>query len=154
MSLKLEYATTAHCGPEHIWNVFQEIERWPRWDPDAVQSARWVSGAPWTKGARFEIKISKPLAYTITPELLAVDPPVFIHWRGKGGGIHGEQFFVFKPLPEGGTEMHTLQEFSGAPIALLAKRIRNPILDGIRHMFERIKSEAEERARSETSWRP
>lgn len=149
MSLKLEYATIARCGPEHLWNVFKEIEQWPRWDPDAIKSVRWVSGAPWSKGARFEIKIAKPMAYTITPELLDVDPPVFLHWRGKGSGITGEQFFIFKPVDEEQTEMRTLQEFSGAPIALLGARVRQPILDGIKHMFDRIRSEAEERFRVE-----
>lgn len=146
MSLTFEYATTARCSPEHIWQVFQDIERWPRWDPQAVELARWISGEPWAKGSRFEIKITKPLAYTITPELLDVDPPIFIHWRGKGSGITGEQFFIFKPLPEGHTEMRTLQAFSGAPVKIFAKRIRQPILDGIEHMFNRIKSEAEEHA--------
>jgi len=149
MSLKFEYATTARCYPEHIWKVFQDIERWSRWDPQAVELARWISGEPWTKGSRFEIKITKPMRYTITPELLAVDPPVFIHWRGKGSGITGEQFFIFEPLSDGNTEMRTLQEFSGAPVAVFGKRIRQPILDGIEHMFGRIKSEAEEQANVE-----
>ncbi|HWR35966.1 MAG TPA: SRPBCC family protein [Clostridia bacterium] len=153
MSLKFEYAAVAHCQPDHIWKVFQDIERWPRWDPQAIQSVKWVSGEPWKPGSRFEIKITKPVGYTITPELLEVEPPIYLHWRGKGSGITGEQFFIFKPLPDGATEMRTLQEFSGAPLVLIGNRVRQPILDGIKLMFERIRSEAEDQARRE-NWVP
>lgn len=148
MSLKFEFTTVAQCGPEHIWRIFEDIERWPRWDPEAIQSARWVSGAPWEKGSRFEIRIAKPMSYTITPEVIDVQPPIYIHWRGKGSGVKGEQFFIFKPLPDGTTEMHTLQEFSGAPVAMFRNKIRGPIQAGIEHMFARIKSEAEALAAS------
>jgi hypothetical protein len=149
MSLKLEYADVAHCGPQHVWRVFQEIEQWPRWDPSAIRSARWVSGAPWTKGSRFEISVTKPMSYTITPEILEVEPPIFLHWRGKGSGVTGEQFFIFKPLPDAITEMRTLQEYSGAPLLFLGNKLRQPILDGIAQMFRMIREEAEALAASE-----
>lgn len=151
MSLKLEYATVARCGPQHIWTVFQKIEQWPRWDPQAIRDVKWVSGEPWTKGARFEISLLKPLAYTIRPEILEVDPPIYLHWRGKGSGVTGEQYFIFKPLPDGTTEMRTLQEYSGAPILLLGGRVRQSILDGVEHLFGRIRQEAEARAASEST---
>ncbi len=151
MSLQLEYTALAYCQPQHIWGVFQHIERWPRWDPEAIRDVRWIAGQPWTRGARFEIKIARPLSYTITPEILEVEPPIFLHWRGKGSGVTGEQFFIFKGQPDGTTEMRTLQEFSGAPIKLFGGKVRQPILDGIAHMFARIKSEAEQAARLETA---
>jgi hypothetical protein len=149
MSLKLEYAAVAHCEPQHVWRVFQEIEQWPRWDPAAIRSARWISGTPWTKGSRFEISVNKPMSYTITPEILEVEPPIFLHWRGKGSGVTGEQFFIFKSLADGTTEMRTLQEYSGAPVLFFGNKIRQPILDGIAHMFNMIREEAEALAASE-----
>ena len=149
MSLKLEYAFVAHCGPQHVWRVFQEIEQWPRWDPVAIRSARWVSGTPWTKGSRFEISVNKPMSYTIIPEILEVESPIYLHWCGKGSGVIGEQFFIFKPLPDGSTEMRTLQEYSGAPVLIFGNKIRQPILDGIAHMFNMIREEAEALAASE-----
>ncbi len=144
MSVKIEYATVAQCGPQHIWQVFQEIERWPRWDPEAIRHIRWLTGEPWSKGSRFEISLNKPLNYTLAPEILDIDPPIFLHWRGKGGGITGEQFFIFRPLDGASTEMRTLQEYSGAPMMLMGKRVRQPIIDGVQTMFGRIKQEAEE----------
>ena len=149
MSLKLEYSAVAHCGPQHVWRVFQEIEQWPRWDPAAILSARWISGTPWTKGSRFEISITRPMPYTITPEILEVQPPIYLRWRGKGSGVTGEQFFIFKSLPDGTTDMRILQEYSGAPVLIFGKKIRQPILDGIAHMFRMITEEAEALAASE-----
>ena len=149
MSLKVEYADVARCAPQHVWRVFQEIEQWPRWDPSAIRSARWITGTPWTQGSRFEISVIKPMAYTITPEIIKLEPPIFLHWRGNGGGVVGEQFFIFKPLPESSTELRTLQEYSGVPVRLLGNKIRKPIIDGIAHMFSMIREEAEALAASE-----
>jgi hypothetical protein len=149
MSLKLEYAAIAHCGPQYVWRVFQEIEQWPRWDPAAIRSACWVCGTPWTKGSRFEVSVIRPMPYTITPEILEIEPPIYLHWRGKGSGVTGEQYFIFKALPDGTTEMRTLQEYSGVPIPFFGKKIRQAILSGNAHMFRMIAEEAEALAASE-----
>jgi hypothetical protein len=149
MSLKLEYAGIARCQSQYVWRVFQEIEQWPRWDPAAIRSARWVSGNPWTKGSRFEISVIRPMPYIITPEILEIEPPIYLHWRGKGSGVTGEQFFIFKPLPDGTTEMRTLQEYSGVPIPFFGNKIRQAILDGNAHLFRIIAEEAEALAASE-----
>jgi hypothetical protein len=151
MSIQIEYATVAHCGAQHIWTVFREIERWPRWDPQAIRSVRWVSGDPWTKGARFEIALLKPFTYTLTPEIHEIDPPVYLHWRGKGGGVTGEQFFIFRAIGNNATEMRTLQEYTGAVVSLGGKRLEKPILAGVEHMFRMLKAEAEAIAASESA---
>ncbi len=144
MALNIEHADTVLATPEQVWRVFEQIERWPRWDPSAIRHVRWVSGQPWTKGARFEIAVAKPMPFTLTPELVQVDPPVFVHVRGKGSGVTGEQFFIFKwDQQSQRTEMRTLQEFSGVPVQMFGERARGIILDGVRHMFAQIKSEAE-----------
>ena len=151
MSLKIEYAVTVEADPDVIWQVFHEIERWPRWDPAALVSARWVSGEPWAQGSRFELKVTKPMPFTLTPEILEATPPVFVHVRGSGSGVTGEQFYIFK-WDEGSrtTEMRTIQEFSGMPILLFGDQARGPIEQGIAHMFMEIKREAEELARGKT----
>ncbi len=153
MAIRIEYATVADCHPEHIWNSIQDIRRWPQFDPEAIESAEWVSGTPWTKGARFQIKIRKPLTYTITPEVIDAEKPILIHWRGKSSGITGEQFFVFKLLPDHKTEMRTLQEYSGVPLMLLGGKAKSAIEEGVRHLFAKLKQEAEESARLE-NWGP
>ncbi len=153
MGISIDYSTVAHCHPEHIWLALQDIRRWPQFDPEAIQSVHWVSGEPWTPGARFEIKLRKPLPYTLTPEIIEAEKPILIHWKGKGSGITGEQWFVFRMLPSGDTEMRTLQQYSGAPLVLLGPNGKRSIEEGVRHVFEHIKREAETNARME-NWVP
>ncbi len=153
MAIRIEYASTAKCRPEHIWQCLQDLQSWPKFDPEAIESAQWVSGTPWTKGARFQIRVRKPLAYTITPEILDAEEPILIHWRGRASGITGEQFYVFKLLPDEQTEMRTLQEYSGAPLLLLRGGAKTAIEQGVRNLFEKIKAEAEEAAKVDI-WRP
>ncbi len=145
MSLKLEHAVTINATPDVIWQVFHEIERWPRWDPEAIKSVKWVSGEPWTKGAKFEMKVSKPMPFTLMPEIVEVQAPVFVHVKGNGGGVTGEQFYIFKWDPETRTtEMRTLQEFSGMAISFFGGQAKGPVEEGIAHMFHQVKREAEE----------
>lgn len=149
MSLKIEYASTAKCRPEHVWRVFEQIELWPRWAPKAIQEVRWVGGEPWTKGAKFSIEMLKPMHFKLTPEVMEVDSPIYVHLRGQGSGITGEQYFIFRWMPdEQTTELRTLQEFSGKPILLFGGSVKSAIEAGIRHLFARVIEEAETLAKS------
>lgn len=149
MGIQIDYSTVAHCHPEHIWLAIEDIRRWPQFDPEAIESVHWVSGEPWTKGARFEIQLRKPLSYKLTPEVVEAEKPILIHWRGKGSGITGEQWFIFRMLPSGQTEMRTLQHYSGAPLVLLGNKAKRAIEDGTHRLFAHIKREAETNARVE-----
>jgi hypothetical protein len=155
MSLTIEYASTAQCRPEHIWQVFEQIELWPRWAPQAVREVRWVSGEPWTKGAKFSVEMLKPVAFKLTPEVLEVESPIYIHLRGQGSKISGEQHFIFKWMPiEQTTELRTLQEFSGGPIQLFGNSIKPALEAGIKHLFARVIEEAESLVRAQEPGAP
>lgn len=150
MSVKIEYASIARCRPEHVWQVFEKIELWPRWAPQAIREVRWVRGAPWTKGAQFSIDMLKPQAFSLMPEILEVEAPTYVHLRGKGSGVTGEQYFIFKWMPvEQTTELRTLQEFSGAPVMLFGNKIKPAIEGGIQNLFARVTEEAEAFARGQ-----
>jgi uncharacterized protein YndB with AHSA1/START domain len=150
MSLKIEYAVVAQCTPEQVWQVFEQIEQWPRWDPEAIRNVRWVSGEPWTKGARFSMEMTKPMSFTLKPEVLEATPPTYVRLRGQGSGVTGEQEYIFKWLPEqNATELRTLQEFSGGPIMFFGDSIRPALEKGIRHLFAQVAAEAEALAKSQ-----
>ena len=153
MSFSVDYSTVAHCRPEDVWLVIQDIRRWPQFDPEAIVSADWVTGEPWKKGSRFEIRLRKPIAYTVTPEVIEAEEPILIHWKGKGSGVSGEQWFIFRSLPEGNTELRTIQEYSGAPLFLLGQRGKAAIEQGVRVLLDRVKKEAEANARV-SNWVP
>ncbi len=150
MSFSIEYAAIAKCTPEHVWQVFENIELWSRWDPEAIREVRWVSGEPWTKGAKFSIEMLKPMSFKLTPEVLDATPPFYVHFRGQGSGVTGEQHYIFRWMPEQqATELRTLQEFSGAPIMFFGDKIKSSLEKGIAHLFARVIEEAENLARSE-----
>lgn len=153
MSFSIDYSTIARCRPEDVWLVIQDIRRWPQFDPGAIESVSWVSGEPWKKGSRFEIKIRKPISFTLTPEIVEAEKPILIHWKGKGSGVSGEQWFIFRILPDGNTELRTLQEYSGAPLLLLGSSGKSAIEQGVRKVLDRIKKEAEANARV-SNWIP
>ena len=144
MSLSIEYAAVAKCTPEHVWQVFENIELWSRWDPDAIRDVHWVSGEPWTKGAKFSIQMLKPMPFTLTPEILDATPPFYVHFRGQGSGVTGDQHYIFRWMPEQqSTELRTLQEFTGAPLLFFGDRIKPALEKGIAHLFARVIQEAE-----------
>jgi hypothetical protein len=152
MSLTIEYAAIAQCRPEHVWQVFEQIELWPRWDPKAIRDVHWVSGPPWTKGSKFSIEMLKPMSFKLTPEVLDVECPIYIHLQGKGSGVTGAQHYIFKWMPDQqATELRTLQEFSGVPLKLMGKTIRPALEAGIKNLFARVIEEAETLARSSSS---
>jgi hypothetical protein len=142
MSVKIEYSSIAQCRLEHVWQAFEQIELWPRWDPQAIREVRWVSGEPWTKGAKFSIEMLRPLPFQRTLEVMEVETPNYVHLRG-GSGVTVEQFYSFKWKPdEQSTELHTRQEFSGGPFKFLGDAIKPTIEDGIRRLFAGVCAEA------------
>lgn len=142
MSLKIEYASIAQCRPEHVWQVFQQIERWPLWDPQAIREVRWVSGERWTKGAKLSIEMLKPLPFKKTLEVLEVESPTRVHLRG-GSSVTVEQYYTFQWMPdEQTTELRTLQEFDGGPFTFLADSIKPTVEGGIQRLFAGVMEEA------------
>ncbi len=149
MALEIEYAAIAQCRPDHVWQVFERVELWPLWAPDAIREVRWVSGEPWTNGAKFSIEMLKPMTFKLTPEVMAVEAPIYVHLRGEGSGVIGEQHFIFKWIPDSqSTELRTLQSFSGGAIAFLGNSVKGSIEASIKHLFARIIEDAETLARA------
>jgi uncharacterized protein YndB with AHSA1/START domain len=143
MSIKIDYSTTANCRPEHLWRVIEDLSRWPRFDPEAITSARWTHGEPWQPGSKFELRLQKPTGITLIPEVVHCEPPIILQIKAGGAGVKGEAVFVFKILPHGQTEMRTVQEFSGAPLFLLGDKIKRGVEMGVTELFGRLKAEAE-----------
>ena len=153
MSIQIDYSVVAHCRPEHVWLVIQDIRRWPQFDRDAIESAEWVKGKPWESGSRFRINLLKPIKYTITPEIVETEKPILIHWKASGGGVKGEQWFIFKLLPNDDTELRTLQQYTGTTMVLLGTKAKSLLEEGVQHLLGHIKREAEANARL-ANWSP
>lgn len=145
MSLKIEQSATAKCSPEFLWKVMEQLEQWPTLDPETLQEAKWVSGQPWTPGARFLMSLLKPLPFKLTPEVTAVDPGKSVRFRGEGSGVTVETSYVFKATPEG-SEILGVQELSGGPIMFFGGSMKPALEQAMAKMCARIAEEAEKLA--------
>jgi hypothetical protein len=142
MSVKIEYACIAPCRLEHVWQAFEQIELWPRWDPQTIREVRWVSGERWTKGAKFSIEMLRPLPFQKTLEVLEIEAPGYVRLRG-GSSVTVEQFYRFQAMPDGqSTELRTLQEFSGGPFKFLGDSLKPTIEGGIQRLFAGVREAA------------
>ena len=153
MAIDLEYSAVAQCRPEHCWQVFQNLNEWSGW-LDAVGQARWIEGAPWQKGSRFEFHLSQPRPATITPTITDIEIPYKVIWVGKGMGVTGEHAFVFAPQADGTTRITTMQRYSGAATMFAPKHLIGIVQSVLERWVERLKLEAEALARRESGPHP
>lgn len=54
MALTVDASRLIRVAPGTIWEMWRDLPRWPRWQPEAVE-ARWVVGTPWTDGSTFAL---------------------------------------------------------------------------------------------------
>jgi hypothetical protein len=151
MAIKVDYSTIANCRPEHVWRVFEDLSRWSSFEPEAIAGAHWTQGEPWKPGSKFAISLRKPTTINLIPEVTQCEPPIFFQLRAGGAGVKGEAGFVFKLLPDGRTEIRTLQEFSGAPLLMFGNKVKIGVEKGLAIVFERLKAEAEAEAQKDAA---
>lgn len=83
---------------ERAWEVWSRVEDWPRWDWMGSADARWLSGEPWTVGARLRVG-HRPRTFDAV--LVAVAPPGEITTEAGGLGIGGRHTYRFLARGEG-----------------------------------------------------
>lgn len=148
MAIRLEYSTPAKCRPEHVWQKFQKLEEWAWWNP-VIGQARWLQGARWEKGGRFEFRLIKPRAMTFKPVILESAPPQRLGWVGTAFGFKGEHWFSFEEQPNGTTQLKTWENMSGFMTLLIGAGTRQKLVAMYREWLEALKAEAEKIARGE-----
>ncbi len=149
MSIRLEYAATAKCRPEHIWKVFQKLEQWAWWNPGVARS-KWTSGEPWQKGSRFRMELERPRRMAFDCEVLEGSVNK-VAWVGKGNMVTGEHWFSFEGNGDGTTVMKTWETLSGFGSMFITKGIQQKTVETYKLWFERLAAEAEKLAREEVA---
>ncbi|HBY97016.1 MAG: SRPBCC family protein [Ardenticatenaceae bacterium] len=61
MPVSAEASRLIRAAPGAVWQVWRDFQRWPRWQPEAVE-AHWLAGAPWTDGSTFSLLRRVPWA--------------------------------------------------------------------------------------------
>ena len=84
--------------PARAWALFSVVEDWSRWDWLGSADAAWVGDAGWEPG---HVVRNGHRPFTFDCEVLWVDAPRAVAWRGAGAGTTGTHVFRFHPHPDG-----------------------------------------------------
>jgi hypothetical protein len=125
---RLDYAITARCRPEHVWQVFANIDRWPQWNP-VIGKSHWLTGEQWQLGSRFFMEITQPRRISFKPEIVEIDPPRRIVWTGSAPGFKGTHGHEFVAQPDGTTLIKTWEEFSGLATIFFTKGMKKKLIN-------------------------
>jgi hypothetical protein len=144
--MRLEYSTVCNCTPEHIWQAFQHVERWPKWS-SVIANTQWIEGQPWVRGSKFQMQILQPIPVTFRPEVIDCAAPGYVHWIGKTTALNAEQWFTFEGQSDGTTVMKTVQDFTGPASFMFGESVKTAITNIYVDLFRSLKEEAEKNAR-------
>lgn len=148
MANRLEYSTTAHCKPEHVWAKFEKLEEWAQWNP-VIGAASWIEGHRWQKGGRLFFQLMKPRVMRFKPVMIESRPPHRVAWVGTAPGFKGEHWFSFEAQPDGTTLLKTWEDFSGLVTVFFGPGTRRRLVAMYQAWLEALKAEAEKVAQAE-----
>ena len=130
------------AGPDVVWDVLADVERWPDWNSD-VKSVS-VS-EPLAPGVEFTWK-SGPA--TITSTVQSADRPEMLTWTGRATGTRAIHTWRFED--QGGTtSVRTEESMDGWLVRLMRGRVQKVLQAGLDDSVANLKAEAERRARAQ-----
>jgi uncharacterized membrane protein len=123
--MRYETRTTTPAGPERLWAVLVDVERWPEW-VEAYEDVRRDEAGPLRLGATARVKQRGLAAGTWTVTELE-EGRVFA-WESRQPGVRILGRHIVTEEPAGGTRLTLQLEqdgwLSGVVTALLGGRIR------------------------------
>jgi len=140
MAIHYNHEVLESCSPEHAWQAFRDVERWPQWNP-LIARALWDGGEPWQKGSTLQTEIAQPTRVTLRPQIEGVATPNVVHWIGRQMGVKAEVLFRFDPDPAG-TKIQCFQEVTGAPTMFVTDKMKREITGVFDQWLESLKTEA------------
>ena len=107
---------------EDLWKAWTELEQWPAWSKPLYRSTRWISGAGWEKGARFEqvVNLGFPFGTKRSKETVGeFEPMRRVRWCKTSGGVKSCHVWSFTLLPNRRVRVTNTEVFHGTMIGLL-----------------------------------
>ncbi|HWR13315.1 MAG TPA: SRPBCC family protein [Terriglobales bacterium] len=123
-----EYEAIARCKPQHVWQVFSDMDRWSEWNP-VVGKSHWLTGAPWKPGSTFFMEILQPKKIIFRPMIQEILIPIRVSWTGKAPGFAGTHGHEFILMPDGTTRVRTWEDVSGFLTLFIGKRMHRQMMD-------------------------
>ena len=143
--IRFEYQIVAKCRPEHVWQVFADIDRWALWNP-VIDKAHWLSGEPWQLGSRFFMQIVMPRRIKFQPTINEINAPNRVAWTGTAPGFKGTHWHEFTLQPDGTTIIKTWEEFSGFLSLAVGLTMKSKLIHMYAVWLNALGSEAEKLA--------
>lgn len=101
-----------NASPEAVWNLFSNVATWSTWSPICLE-CRLAGRDQLEPGCTLQMRL-KILGFTfkVQADVIAVNPPTQITWRGQKLGITSIHTYRFQPR-EGGAMMSNEETFYG-----------------------------------------
>ncbi len=127
------------AGPEAVWDVLTDFERWPSWNPDVKSLSVNGEVAP---GTRFRWKAG---GASITSTLERVERPRLVAWTGRTFGASAIHVYRLDGR-DGATVVHTEESFAGPLARLLRGRLQTTLQKSLETGLHHLKAEVERTA--------
>lgn len=131
--------TRADC--DLAWKVFSNVDLWRRFS-DIYGEIQWL-GEPWRAGSHLKIELMSPVGAVVDHVITACSAPHLVAWIDHVHGDTMEQWVHFKPVPTGGTEIHTWAELVGTTSVLEGRDVREVVTDFIHTWYNRFSVECD-----------
>ncbi len=125
-----------NADPELVWEIMANIEEWPRWNPE-IKSA--IISGDLSEGTNFQWKAGPG---TITSQILEVDPPKTLAWKGKTMGIKAIHLWNIDFINEK-TVVSTEESWDGIIVHLMKGTMQKSLQKSINAGLEYLKIESE-----------
>ena len=131
-------AAVAGCPAGRVWEIFQDIDRWPEWRP-AIVEAGWLGRERWQPGARFRwtihgLRIVSTIVATRANSEVAWEHPIWGH-AGRFGWRFADRGSA--------TGIEAQIEFSGWSVWLLAPWLQMSLNRTVRQWVDALVARAE-----------
>ncbi len=143
--LRVEHTVVTRADRELAWRVFSDVEMWPRFS-DLYGEIRWL-GEPWMAGSHMNIELKSPVGTVVDHVITVCTPPHLVAWIDHIQGDTMEQWVHFRPVPTGGTEIHTWADLVGTTSTLRGMVVREGLTTFIRTWYNRFSEECDRLAR-------
>ncbi len=125
-----------NADPELVWKIMADINKWPRWNPE-IKSATIFGEL--SAGTKFQWKAGPG---TITSQLLEVDNPKTLAWKGKTMGIKAVHLWNIDFIDEK-TVVTTEESWDGIIVRLMKGTMQKSLQKSIDAGLEYLKIESE-----------
>ena len=141
--VRLEHIATTKADSMLAWKLFSNWKLWPRFS-DIYGDIEWLSGKPWSIGSRLKIDIVKPIRTSVDHVITVCSPGECVAWIDHFLGHTMEQWVLFEPLVDGGTQVRTWAELLGTPVTVTQQPIAAEVKNFIERWYNRFCAECDQ----------